>query len=222
MTRRFSTSFKFAVAQVDDGSWKKKRDALEDRCKTVEVVLIHYPWFLHSTESCTWMWMPALSKRRSMVVRLKKAHNRFKKLPDPGQVREKHAVFLSWQVSVRQDNFWKAQIDNRCFMGYACALFVLWYVSYFIVVYVLFTLLYYMYYIHCVHYIHYVYVYTLFVNIYISHTVTIAFHIRCILYVLNILCIWLFTRYIQYIYKIYIYTYFISTFIYHIYIYTHI
>ena len=60
-----------------------------------------------------------------MVVRLKKAHNRFKKLPDPGQVREKHAVFLSWQVSVRQDNFCKAQIDNRCFMGYACALFVL-------------------------------------------------------------------------------------------------
>lgn len=222
MTRRFSTSFKFAVAQVDDGSWKKKRDALEDRCKTVEVVLIHYPWFLHSTESCTWMWMPALSKRRSMVVRLKKAHNRFKKLPDPGQVREKHAVFLSWQVSVRQDNFWKAQIDNRCFMGYACALFVLWYVSYFIVVYVLFTLLYYMYYIHCVHYIHYVYVYTLFVNIYIYipycyYSISYTMHIICVEYLMYLIIYKIHTVYIQ---DIYIYIFYLHV---HIsYIYTHI
>ncbi len=93
---------------MDDGSWKKKRDGLEDRCRTVEVfftIAYSFPWFLHSIESCALMWMSVLPKRHCVVVRLKKAHNRFKKLSDPGQVHENHAALLSWQVNVRQDDY---------------------------------------------------------------------------------------------------------------------
>jgi len=76
--------------QVDDGSWKKKRDALEDR--------------------------------------LRKAHNRFKKLPDPGQ------MFAKWNMDL-SEKFppMKEYMDNQVNkMGEMFTIFMqkkLWYVK---------------------------------------------------------------------------------------------